>query len=109
MQQGYRPRQSPTHCVESRSPRRRRSASRKVATDLGYEANPIARALASGRTGMVGILGPRSRTSGTSGSSPRPGRGAVDAERFALILDAGGEPARSERSRPSSVTSRSMA
>ena len=26
--------------------------------DLGYEANPIARALASGRTGMVGILGP---------------------------------------------------
>ena len=31
---------------------------RKVATDLGYEANPIARALASGRTGMVGILGP---------------------------------------------------
>ena len=31
---------------------------RKVADDLGYEANPIARALASGRTGMVGILGP---------------------------------------------------
>ena len=29
-----------------------------MATDLGYEANPIARALASGRTGMVGILGP---------------------------------------------------
>ena len=25
---------------------------RKVATDLGYEANPIARALASGRTGF---------------------------------------------------------
>src|ERR1700758_5373270 len=79
---------------------------RKVANELGYEANPIARALASGRTGMVGILGPsledlwqqrvaagarpppprhpagapgcvassdrRSRTCGSSGSSPRP-------------------------------------
>jgi LacI family transcriptional regulator len=31
---------------------------RRVANELGYEANPIARALASGRTGMVGILGP---------------------------------------------------
>jgi LacI family transcriptional regulator len=31
---------------------------RKVAADMGYEANPIARALASGRSGMVGILGP---------------------------------------------------
>jgi LacI family transcriptional regulator len=31
---------------------------RAVATELGYEANPIARALASGRSGMVGILGP---------------------------------------------------
>ena len=31
---------------------------RKVAAELGYEAHPIARALASGRTGMVGILGP---------------------------------------------------
>src|SRR5579864_2459306 len=30
---------------------------RQVAADMGYEANPIARALASGRTGMIGILG----------------------------------------------------
>src|ERR1700745_1308527 len=31
---------------------------RKVADELGYEANPITRAVASGRTGMIGILGP---------------------------------------------------
>jgi LacI family transcriptional regulator len=28
----------------------------QAATELGYEADPIARALASGRTGMVGVL-----------------------------------------------------
>src|SRR5438132_7782165 len=29
---------------------------RRAAAELGYEAHPIARALASGRTGMVGVL-----------------------------------------------------
>src|SRR3954462_3616156 len=29
---------------------------RKAAAELGYEADPIARALASGRTSMVGVL-----------------------------------------------------
>jgi transcriptional regulator with XRE-family HTH domain len=29
---------------------------RRAAADLGYEANPIARALAGGQTGLVGVL-----------------------------------------------------
>jgi LacI family transcriptional regulator len=67
---------------------------RKVATELGYEANPIARALASGRTGMVGILGPSLEDLWQERLVAEAGRVLLQHERFALILDAGADPDR---------------
>jgi LacI family transcriptional regulator len=67
---------------------------RKVASDLGYEANPIARALASGRTGMVGILGPSLEDLWQQRLVAEAGRVLLAHERYALILDAGGDPMR---------------
>ena len=67
---------------------------RKVADDLGYEANPIARALASGRTGMVGILGPSLEDLWQQRLVAEAGRVLLAHDRYALILDAGGDPAR---------------
>ena len=67
---------------------------RKVATDLGYEANPIARALASGRTGMVGILGPSLEDLWQQRLVAEAGRALLAHDRYALILDAGGDPGR---------------
>jgi LacI family transcriptional regulator len=67
---------------------------RKVATDLGYEANPIARALASGRSGMVGILGPSLEDLWQQRLVAEAGRALLAHDRYALILDAGGDPAR---------------
>ena len=67
---------------------------RKVATELGYEANPIARALASGRTGMIGILGPSLEDLWQQRLVAEAGRVLLAHERYALILDAGGDPVR---------------
>ncbi|HET6864334.1 MAG TPA: LacI family DNA-binding transcriptional regulator [Solirubrobacteraceae bacterium] len=67
---------------------------RRVANDLGYEANPIARALASGRTGMVGILGPSLEDLWQQRLVAEAGRVLLAHERYALILDAGGDPMR---------------
>jgi DNA-binding LacI/PurR family transcriptional regulator len=67
---------------------------RRVASDLGYEANPIARALASGRTGMVGILGPSLEDLWQQRLVAEAGRRLLAHERYALILDAGGDPMR---------------
>jgi DNA-binding LacI/PurR family transcriptional regulator len=67
---------------------------RKVATELGYEANPIARALASGRTGMVGILGPSLEDLWQQRLVAEAGRALLAHDRYALILDAGGDPDR---------------
>ena len=67
---------------------------RKVADELGYEANPIARALASGRTGMVGILGPSLEDLWQQRLVAEAGRALLAHDRYALILDAGGDPAR---------------
>ncbi len=67
---------------------------RQVATDLGYEAHPIARALASGRTGMVGILGPSLDDLWQQRVVAKAGRALLSRERYALILDADGDPAR---------------
>src|SRR5690242_1292046 len=67
---------------------------RKVADELGYEANPIARALASGRTGMVGILGPSLEDLWQQRLVAEAGRALLERDHYALIVDAGGDPAR---------------
>jgi LacI family transcriptional regulator len=67
---------------------------RRVAAELGYEANPIARALVSGRTGMVGILGPSLEDLWQERLVAAAGRALLEQERYALILDAGGDPDR---------------
>ena len=67
---------------------------RRVATELGYEAHPIARALASGRTGMIGILGPSLEDLWQQRFVAEAGRALLARDRYALILDAGGDPER---------------
>jgi LacI family transcriptional regulator len=67
---------------------------RRVASELGYEANPIARALASGRSGMVGILGPTLEDLWQQRLAAEAGRVLLDRDRYALILDAGADPER---------------
>ncbi len=64
---------------------------RKVATELGYEAHPIARALASGRTGMIGILGPSLEDLWQQRLVAEAGRVLLEHDRYALILDPGGD------------------
>jgi LacI family transcriptional regulator len=67
---------------------------RLLADELGYEANPIARALASGRSGTIGILGPSLEDLWQQRLVAEAGRVLLDRERYALILDAGGDPER---------------
>jgi LacI family transcriptional regulator len=67
---------------------------RRVADELGYEANPIARALASGRTGLVGILGPSLEDLWQQRLVAQAGRELLAHDHFALILDPGGDPVR---------------
>jgi len=67
---------------------------RRAADELGYEADPIARALASGKTGMIGLL------CGSLGDLWQQmlavgiGRSLLARDRYALIVDAAGDPAR---------------
>ncbi|GIH92351.1 LacI family DNA-binding transcriptional regulator [Planobispora siamensis] len=70
---------------------------RKAADELGYEADPIARALASGRTGMIGLLCGSLEDLWQQALAVGIGRALKDNGRYALILDAAGDPAR-ERS-----------
>ena len=70
---------------------------RRIAEELGYEANPIARALASGRTRMVGILGPSLEDVSQQRFVAEAGRALLAEDRFALILDAGGDASRQRR------------
>jgi DNA-binding LacI/PurR family transcriptional regulator len=67
---------------------------RKLADELGYEAHPIARALASGRTGMVGILGLSLEDLWQQRLVAEAGRALLFRDRYALVLDPGGDPAR---------------
>lgn len=67
---------------------------RQVAEQLGYEANPIARALASGRSGMVGLLCGSLEDLWQQSLAVGIGRALLKQERYALILDAAGDPAR---------------
>ncbi|KWX00416.1 LacI family transcriptional regulator [Carbonactinospora thermoautotrophica] len=67
---------------------------RQAAAELGYEANPIARALASGRTGMVGLLCGSLEDLWQQSLAVGISRALLARDRYALILDAAGDPAR---------------
>src|SRR5690606_35842813 len=67
---------------------------RAAAARLGYEADPIARALASGRTGMIGLLCGSLEDLWQQSLAVGIGRGLREHDRYALILDAVGDPAR---------------
>ena len=67
---------------------------RQAAAELGYEADPIARALASGRTGMIGLLCGSLEDLWQQALAVGIGRALKDNDRYALILDAAGDPAR---------------
>ncbi|SDQ36120.1 LacI family DNA-binding transcriptional regulator [Thermostaphylospora chromogena] len=70
---------------------------RRVAAELGYEADPIARALAIGKTGVIGLLCGSLEDLWQQSLGVGIGRALNDQDRYALILDAAGDPDR-ERS-----------
>jgi len=67
---------------------------RRAAADLGYEANPIARALAGGQTGLVGVLCGSLEDLWQQQLAAGIGRELLARDRYGLILDAGGDPKR---------------
>lgn len=67
---------------------------RESADRLGYEADPIARALASGRTGTVGVLASSLEDLWQQAVAGALGRSLLEAERHALIVDSAGDAAR---------------
>jgi LacI family transcriptional regulator len=67
---------------------------RAAAAELGYEADPIARALASGRTNMIGLLCGSLEDLWQQSLAVGISRGLREKDRYALILDAVGDPAR---------------
>src|SRR6266487_2100418 len=69
---------------------------RRVAAELGYEADPIARALASGRTSMVGVLSGSLEDLWQQQLAAGIGRELLARDLYALIVDAGGDPKREQ-------------
>ncbi|RKS71658.1 LacI family transcriptional regulator [Actinomadura pelletieri DSM 43383] len=67
---------------------------RAAAAELGYEAHPIARALASGRTDQVGLLCGSLEDYWQQSLAVGIGRALLARGRYALIVDAGGDPER---------------
>jgi DNA-binding LacI/PurR family transcriptional regulator len=67
---------------------------RAAAEELGYEADPIARALAGGATGVVGLLVGSLADFWTQELVRAVQRALYDAERSTVVADADGEPAR---------------
>lgn len=67
---------------------------RRAARELGYEAHPIARALASGRTGTVGLLCGSLEDFWQQSLAVEIGRSLLSRDRYAIILDAADDPAR---------------
>jgi LacI family transcriptional regulator len=65
---------------------------RGVADRLGYQVDPIARALASGRTGYVGVLCGSLQDGWQQGVAAALGRGLLGSGRHALIVDASNDP-----------------
>src|SRR3954453_2034109 len=67
---------------------------REAAEELGYEADPIARALAGGATGVVGLLVGSLSDFWNQDLVRAVQRHLYDAELSSLVADADGEPAR---------------
>ncbi|HLH65606.1 MAG TPA: LacI family DNA-binding transcriptional regulator [Solirubrobacteraceae bacterium] len=67
---------------------------RAIADELGYEAHPIASALASGRTRMIGILGPSLEDLWQQRLVAQAARALLAREHYPLILDPGGSAER---------------
>jgi LacI family transcriptional regulator len=67
---------------------------RAAAARLGYEADPIARALASGRTGTVGVLFGSLEDLWQQRLAAALGRQLLSGDAYALVVDAGGSAAR---------------
>ncbi|MGW3469588.1 LacI family DNA-binding transcriptional regulator [Saccharopolyspora sp. NPDC000995] len=67
---------------------------REVADRLGYEADPVARALASGRTGMVGVLCSSLEDLWQQNFATTLGRRFLAADRNTLFMDSAADPAR---------------
>lgn len=65
---------------------------REAADRLGYQADPIARALASGRTGYVGVLCGSLADVWQQGTAAALGRRLLSVGRHALIVDASNDP-----------------
>ncbi|HET7327411.1 MAG TPA: LacI family DNA-binding transcriptional regulator [Nocardioidaceae bacterium] len=70
---------------------------RNAADMLGYEAHPAARALASGRTGTIGVLCGSLQDLWQQSLSSALGRALLDVGRNALIVDAVGDGGREAR------------
>jgi len=69
---------------------------RDAARRLGYEVDPIARALASGRTGTVGVIASSLEDLWQQAITGALGRSLLEAGRHALIVDSAGDPEREE-------------
>ena len=67
---------------------------RRAAAELGYEADPIARALAGGRSGLVGVLCGSLEDLGEQRFVETVGRQLNTRELQILVTDAHGDPAR---------------
>jgi LacI family transcriptional regulator len=67
---------------------------RTAAAALGYRAHPVARALASGRTGLVGVLSGSLEDLGEQAFVQALGRHLSGHGLHMLVTDAGGDPAR---------------
>ncbi|WP_066362949.1 LacI family DNA-binding transcriptional regulator [Herbidospora mongoliensis] len=67
---------------------------RRAAAELGYEADPNARALASGRTGMIGVLCGSLEDLWQQSLAVGIGRSLREKDHYGLILDAAGDPDR---------------
>lgn len=67
---------------------------RRAADELGYEADPIARALSSGKTGLIGVLCGSLEDLWQQRFAAGIGRALLAREHHALIMDAAGDPNR---------------
>lgn len=65
---------------------------REAADRLGYQVDPVARALASGRTGYVGVLCGSLTDIWQQNVAAALGRALLDSNRHALIVDASNSP-----------------